>query len=398
MKNKPSSHSDETICTHGGRDPAHHLVVNPPVYRGSTIVFKTYEEYVDSHNILSGEGLTYAVHGTPSSYAFEDALTQLEDGYRTRLCQSGMTACIAPLLSYLGAGDHLLVTDSIYGPMRSFCSTMLKRFGIETTFYEPTIGAAIKELIQPNTRMIYLESPGSWTFEVQDIPAITDVVKQHNCLSVIDNTWATPLYFKPLKHGVDISVQAITKYVSGHSDLLMGSVTTTKDAYPKLRDGWRNLGLCAAADDIFLAARGLRTLPQRMEIHYKNGLRVAEWLSSRQEVQCIIHPALKENQGHDLWKRDFLGASGLFGFVLQPEFSEPAKLGRLLDHMSLFSMGFSWGGFESLLIPIAPKKIRRFWPRPNIPTDGQFMRIHIGLENVDDLIGDLEQGFMRLRM
>ena len=317
MKNKSSFQSDKTVCTHAGRDPSlQNRAVNPPVYHASTMVFESYQAYVNSQTIRPGDGLTYGLHGTPSSYAFETAIAQLEGGYRTRLCQSGLTACTATLLCYLSAGDHLLMTDSVYGPTRTFCTSMLKRLGVETTFYDPLIGADIAHLIRDNTKVIFTESPGSWTFEVQDIPAITKAAHERNCLVILDNTWASGLYFKPFDHGVDVSVQAVTKYISGHSDLLMGSVTTTEAAYSQLRNGWRDLGLCAAPDDVYLASRGLRTLANRLETHHKNGLQVAEWLQTRPEVVKVIHPALEGDTGHSIWKRDFLGAASLFGFVM----------------------------------------------------------------------------------
>jgi cystathionine beta-lyase len=347
---------------------------------------------------LPGDGVTYGVHGTPGTYAFEEAVCALEGGFRTRLCQSGLTACTAPLLSYLSAGDHILMLDSVYDPTRRFCGSMLARFGVETTYYDPLIGGAIRDLIQPNTRVVFVESPGSWTFEVQDIPAIAEEAHKAGALVMMDNTWASPLYFKPFEHGVDVSIQAATKYISGHSDLLMGTVTATEAAYDALRDGWRDLGLCAGPDDVYLAMRGIRTLAVRMPQHWANGLTIAHWLAERDEVALVIHPALESDPGNTLWKRDFLGASSLFAFTLKPEFSGHAGLAALLDHSEFFGMGSSWGGFESLLIPIQPGNQRTVtpWPRPGMPA-GQVMRIHVGLEDPSDLIDDLSAGFDRLR-
>ncbi len=391
-------HNEATKAVTAGRRPhENHGVVNPPVYHASTILYPTFAALNESRNILPGDGVTYGVHGTPGSYAFEEAVRTLEGGFRTRLCQSGLTACTAPLLAYLGAGDHLLMLDNVYGPTRRFCDTMLKRMGVETTYYDPLIGGAIREQIRPNTKVVFVESPGSWTFEVQDIPAIAEEAHHAGAIVIMDNTWASPLYFKPFDHGVDVSIQAITKYVSGHSDLVMGSVTANEATYPALRNTWAELGLCAGPDDVFLAMRGIRTLHVRLPQHWENGLKVAEWLMGRAEVSEVIHPAMEHDPGHALWKRDFLGASSLFGFTLAENFSNESQLAALLDHSAHFGMGFSWGGFESLLIPIYPNTRRSatHWPKPGRPK-GQLMRIHIGLEDPDDLIADLSAGFERM--
>ena len=399
---------DETRAIVAGRRPQdNHGVVNPPVYHASTILSPSYAALNASREVRSGDGVTYGVHGTPGSFAFEEAVAAIEggavDGCRTRLCQSGLTAVTGPLLCYLSAGDHLLMLDNVYGPTRAFCDGMLRRLGVETEYYDPLIGGGIAELIRPNTRVVYTESPGSWTFEVQDIPAIIDAVRRAEAgrgkiWTMIDNTWASPLYFKPFDFGLDVSIQAATKYIAGHSDLVMGTVTATPEAYPLLQQGWREMGLCAGPDDVYLAMRGLRTIATRLPRHMDNGLRLARWLQSRAEVADVLHPGLPLDPGHTLWKRDFLGASGLFGFVLKPEFSSDAHLSALLDHLELFGMGYSWGGFESLLIPVNPPALRSAtrWPRPGRPA-GQVMRLHAGLEAAEDLIVDLEAGFARMR-
>lgn len=390
--------SDATTAVVSGRRPhQNHGAVNPPVYHASTILYPTVADLKASRDIAPGDGVTYAVHGTPGSYAFEEAVAALEGGFRTRLCQSGLTACSAPLLAYLSAGDHLLMTDSVYGPTRNFCNTLLKRMGVETTYYDPLIGGDIRTLIRPNTKVVFVESPGSWTFEVQDIPAIAAEAKAAGATVIMDNTWASPLYFKPFEHGVDVSVQAVTKYIAGHSDLVMGCVTTTKEAYPVLRDAWAQMGLCAGPDDVFSAMRGLRTIHVRLPRHWENGLKVAEWLKSRPEVAGVIHPAMDHDPGHTLWQRDFLGASSLFAFTMADGFSNDAQTAALLDHSQHFGMGFSWGGFESLMIPINPRALRTAtkWPREGAPT-GQTLRIHIGLEDPDDLIADIKAGFRRM--
>ncbi len=387
---------DATRATHAGRHPhENHGAVNPPVYHASTILSPTLAALHELDALEDADGTTYAVHGTPGTFAFEEAVAALEGGFRTRLCGTGLTACTAPLLCYLGVGDHLLMVDTCYGPTRRFCNTMLKRMGVETTFYDPLIGAGIAALIRPNTRVVFVESPGSLTFEVQDVPAIAAEAKARGCIVIMDNTWASPLYFKPLAHGVDVSIQAATKYIGGHSDLVLGTVTTTREAYPQLREGWKQLGLNGAPDDAFLAMRGLRSLAVRMPQHWSNGIKVAEWLAGRPEVAEVIHPALPDDPGHALWKRDFLGASSLFGYVLRPEFSSEEHLAALLDGLELFGMGASWGGFESLMKPAAVPKSAVPWPRPGRP-EGELMRIHVGLEDTDDLIADLKAGFVRM--
>lgn len=390
---------DETKAVSGGRDPERQAgAVNPPVHHASTILSSTLAELRAKGRVRSGDDVTYGRHGTQGTFALEEAIAALEGGGRTRLCGSGLSAVVAPLLSFLDAGDHLLMTDNVYGPSRAFCNGMLRRMGVETTFYDPLIGEGLADLLRPNTRAVYCESPGSWTFEMHDAPALARIARQAGCVSIFDNTWATPLYFKPLQHGFDVSVQAVTKYIGGHSDLMMGAVTTTEDAYPKLQKGWRDLGLSAAPDDVYLAARGLRTLPVRLARHQSSGLRLAEWLEARPEVLKVLYPALPSDPGHALWKRDFHGASGLFAFILDPAFASERKLAAMLDELEHFGMGYSWGGFESLLIPVDPPALRSAtkWPRDGEP-EGQVMRMHVGLEDPDDLIEDLEAGFERLR-
>jgi len=387
---------DATRATHAGRRPHdNHGMVNPPVYHASTILSPTLAALRELDATEDADATTYAVHGTPGTFAFEEAVAALEGGFRTRLASTGLLACAAPLLCYLSAGDHLLMVDTCYGPTRRFCHKMLKRMAIETTFYDPLVGSGIRDLIRPETKVVFTESPGSLTFEVQDIPAIVAEAKRRGCTVMLDNTWASPLYFKPFEHGVDVSIQAVTKYIGGHSDLVMGAVTTTEAAYPQLREGWKQMGLHGSPDDVYLAMRGLRTLAVRMPQHWKNGLVLAEWLAARPEVAEMLHPALPGAPGHELWQRDFLGAASLFSFVLRPEFSSEERLAALLDGLELFGMGASWGGFESLLSPRTPPRSAAPWPRPG-RAEGQLMRIHVGLEDPDDLITDLEAGFQRM--
>ena len=389
---------DATKTIIAGRAPQEHSgAVNTPVYRASTILSDTLAEYRAQKATTPG-AVVYGRHGVPTTFALEQALAELENGYRARLCSSGLAAVTAPLLSFLSAGDHLLMTDSCYGPTRRFCNGMLRRLGVETTFYDPLIGDGIRDLIRQNTRVIFLESPGSWTFEVQDVATIAGIANDAGIWTMIDNTWATPLFFKPLDHGVDISIQAATKYISGHADVMMGAVIAAKAAEPKLSRGFLEIGECASPDDAYLALRGLRTLPVRLQRHWENGLAIAEWLYGQPEVAEVVHPALPWDPGHRLWRRDFAGASGLFSFVLQPGLGDDRALSALLDGLELFGMGDSWGGFESLLVPGAPGANRSAtaWPRADRAA-GPVLRASIGLEDPEDLIEDLEAGFDRMR-
>ena len=387
---------DATRLVHAGRRPEEqHGAVNRPVHRASTILSPTLAALREKQHVEPADAVTYGVHGTPDTFAFEAALAELEGGFRARLCSTGLEACTGALLAYLSAGDHLLLVDSCYGPTARFATRMLKRLGIETTFYDPLIGGGIRDLIRPNTTVIFAESPGSLTFEVQDIPAIAEEARRAGATLILDNTWASPLYFKAFEHGADVSIQAITKYVGGHADLLLGSATATREAYPRLRDAWLELGLHGPPDPVFLAARGLRTLDVRLARHFQSGLTVAEWLKGRPEVAEVLHPALPDDQGHALWKRDFLGASSLFGFTLKAEFSSETQLAALVDDLALFGMGSSWGGYESLILPSDPRRVAVSWPRPG-RAEGRLMRIQIGLEEPDDLIADLAAGFERM--
>ncbi|MDX6749107.1 cystathionine beta-lyase [Geminicoccaceae bacterium 1502E] len=380
---------DATLVTTLGRDPAgNHGIVNPPVYHASTILFPS---LAAMDGAKPGQAVYYGRYGTPTTHALEDAVARLEGGYRAIAVGSGKTAISGVLLGLLKAGDHILVVDTAYGPTRHVADTMLAKFGVETTYYAPGIGAGIERLLRPNTRLVFTEAPGSLTFEMQDIPAIAQVARRHGVLTVIDNTWASPLYFKPFEHGVDISIQAGTKYITGHSDVMMGIVTTTEAVHAEVRAALYETASAAAPDDCYLALRGLRTMATRLERHQKSMLEVAAWLAGRPEVTRLMCPALPEDPGHALWKRDFLGASGLFGFVMRP--CSRSALAAMLDSMELFGMGYSWGGFESLLIPTKPAGLRTATPWSET---GQAMRIHVGLEDPADLIADLEAGFARL--
>jgi cystathionine beta-lyase len=387
---------DETVIVHSGRHPEqYHGAVNPPVYHASTILARSAEEYLGRRKAWLEEtpGTYYGRFGTPTVEALQEAVAELEGGHRCVVYPSGLAACSGALLAFLAAGDHVLITDSVYGPTRNFAKGTLKRYGVSATFFDPLAGRGIEALIQPNTRLVYVESPGSLTFEVQDVPAIAEVAHRRGITVVMDNTWATPLYFKPFAHGVDVSVQAATKYIVGHSDAMLGTVTCTKEAWPRLRASTYELGQTAGPDAVYLGQRGLRTLAVRLKQHGQAGLALAQWIAKQPEVQRVLHPALPGDPGHALWKRDFTGASGLFGVVLKPGIREQA-LFALIDGMKLYGIGASWGGYESLIIPFNPTEGRAAsrWPE-----HGPCFRIHAGLENVDDLLADLEAGFGRLR-
>ena len=391
-----SEYKTATQALHAGRDPdANHGVVTPPVYHCSTVIFKTVDELLDTRkDRASGAfvGFTYGREGTVTTRAFEDAVTLLEGGYRAVTTSCGLGAICASLTAFLSAGDHLLIVDSLYGPARDFCETFLRRFGVEITYYTPDIGAGIEALFQPNTKVVYLESPGSLTFEITDVPAITRLCRARGITTIMDNTWASPVCFKPLSHGVDVSINAATKYISGHSDLMLGIAVCTEDAFIPVKKTASASGYCAGPDDVYMALRGLRTLPLRMKQHQESALKVATWLQGRPEVARVMYPALPGDPSHALWKRDFTGASGLFGVVFNA--CTDTQFAAMLDHMELFRLGYSWGGYESLCVPTYPATLRsaKAWEAP-----GPSLRLHVGLEDTDDLIADLEKGFARLR-
>ncbi|WP_420547463.1 cystathionine beta-lyase [Curvivirga sp.] len=390
MASNTKNRHDDTVLTHAGRKPFENKgIVNPPVYHASTILFPTLEVY---NNPAAHTDVFYGRRGTPTTFAFADAVTELERAHGTVLTSCGLSAVTTAVLSVTEAGSHVLMTDSVYGPSRNFMSKFLSRFGVEVEYYDPTIGSEISSLIRDTTKVIFMEAPGSWTFEMQDIPAIITKAKKHNIVTIVDNTWAGGYFFKPLEHGADMSVQAATKYIVGHSDALMGTIACNEATYKKVDEAAYLLGNNVGPDDVYLAARGMRSMGTRLRQHQENGIKVANWLKSRPEVKQVLHPALPEDPGHEIWKRDFTGASGLFGFIMEQPSTN--ALANMMDHMDYFGMGFSWGGFESLLIPVDPRPIRT---ATNWEVEGQTMRIHIGLEDVDDLIADLEAGFERLK-
>ena len=359
-------------------------LVNPPVERASTILFDRAAE-LETHRARLGS-YHYGLQGTATHWALSEALTALEPGAAgTALYSSGLAAITTALLAMLEPGDDLLVTDSVYGPTRHFCDSFLKRYGVVTRYYDPLIGAGIEQLISDATRVILLESPGSMTMEVQDVPAICAVAKERGIVTLIDNTWATPLLFPALAAGVDVSILAATKYVGGHADLLLGTVTATAEHFDRLQRMSWDLGHAVSADDAFLASRGLRTMAVRLKQHEESALEIARWLKEQPRVGRVLHPALPDCPGHGIWKRDFTGSSGLFSFELED--SSATERETFVESLELFGIGFSWGGYESLAIPVDPRRAVSEAPAPNL------IRLHVGLEDPADLIADLSRAF-----
>jgi len=385
-----SGKGEGTRLVHGGRRREWRgRLVNPPVHRGSTVLFDSVAE-MRAAAPKFGEAY-YGLHGSPTHWALAEALTGLEPGAGgTMLYSTGLAAVTAALLTVLGAGDELLMVDSVYGPTRRFCDVFLRRYGVATHYYDPMIGAGIGEMIGEKTRAIFLESPGSLTMEVQDLPAICAVAKARGVATLLDNTWATPLFFPALAAGVDLSILAGTKYVGGHADVMLGSVTATPGWYQRLeRTSW-DLGHSLSPDDAWLGSRGLRTMGVRLTRHQETALAVAYWLQERPEVARVLHPALPDCPGHALWARDFRGASGLFSFVLSG--GDDAARTRLIDALELFGIGYSWGGYESLAVPVDPEKLRS---ATRWEAEGPVVRLNIGLEDPEDLIEDLARGLAR---
>lgn len=368
-------------------------IVNPPVWRASTILYDSIADLRANAGRDTHHRLFYGRRGTPTQWSLADALTSLEPGAEaTFLYPSGVAAIAAALLSVLSPGDELLLVDSAYDPTRGQAMQLLQRFGITTRFYDPLIGAGIAALIGPQTKAIFMESPGSLTFEVQDVPAIVAVAKRHGLVTLLDNTWATPLFFPAIEKGVDLTILAATKYVVGHSDVMLGSVTAAPGHYAKLREMSHLLGQVASPDDSWLGSRGLRTMAVRLAQHQRSALEIARWLQDRPEVADVLHPALPSCPGHATWARDFKGSSGLFAFVLNG--GDEAARAALIDTLDLFGIGYSWGGFESLATPADPARIRTAAPRTYA---GPLVRLQIGLEDPADLIADLDRGLAAFR-
>lgn len=379
-----SSKGINTKLTHAGHDPHEfHGFINPPVVHASTVLFADYAAMQSRK-----QKYTYGTRGTPTSEALAEAMNALEGSAGTIVVPSGLAAVVVPMLAFVSAGDHLLITDSVYFPTRRFADTVLKRLGVEVEYYDPLVGAGISELLKANTKVVWTESPGSNTFEVQDIPAIAKVAGDRDVITIMDNTWATPVYFKPLDHGVDISVHATTKYPAGHSDMVSGTVSANEACWQRLYETFVTLGVPAGPDDAYQVLRGLRSMGIRLERHQESALRVARWLERHPRVARVLHPALESFPGHAIWKRDFCGSSGLFSFVLDGGGKREAE--AFLDALELFGLGYSWGGYESLATHV--------WLGDRVIAKGDYegpvFRLHIGLEDVDDIIADLEKGFV----
>lgn len=363
--------------------------VNPPLVRASTFVFDTLAAF-EGASKTPFDVPFYGRVGTPTTFAFEEAMAELEGGHRAIAVSSGVAAIGATLLAFLDQGDHLLVVDTVYEPVRRFCSRMLSRMGIETTFYDPAAGAGIAALIRPETKLIYLESPGSGTLDVQDVAAIVDVARKAGIRTAIDNTWATPLFFRPLEHGIDVSIHAATKYIVGHSDAMLGVVTTNEQTYDAVRRSTQDFGACAGIEECNLGLRGLRTLEVRMKRHEASALSLANWLAEQPQVARVLHPALESCPGHAFWKRDFDGAAGLFSVELASR--DPEAKRAFIDALTMFRIGFSWGGYESLVLPMhTESRSLEHWKEL-----GPVVRLQVGLEAVDDLRCDLGQALARI--
>ena len=384
----------DTRLTRAGTDPHNnHGIINPPVYHASTISATTLEGYAKISAERYKEGtFAYGLDGTPTQLAFERAIAELEGGDRCVALPSGLAAVAVGILAFVKSGDHVLMVDSAYTPARLLADSVLADNQIDVTYYDPLLGAGIADLMRPNTRVVFTESPGSQTFEVQDIPAIVAVAHAADAMVVIDNTWSGGYYYRPLEQGVDVSLQAATKYIGGHSDLMLGTIVVKADLYEQMKSTAKVYGYHAAPDDCYQALRGLRTMAVRLARHQSSALTLARWLKARPEVELVLHPALDDCPGHEFWQRDFEGSSGLFSFVLREQYNE-AAVTHMIDGLQLFAIGASWGGFESLVMRMHPEDSRTATPWLH---RGAVIRLHVGLEDVEDLRDDLELGFTRL--
>ena len=399
MTIKDKNFKDATKLVHLGREPKEQgWMVNPPIHQTSTIVFPTLKDLLyaergySNNDLVKPYELKYGRYGTQTNFALEKAIAEIEGGYNSFITSSGASAINTALIAFLKAGDHLLVVDSVYSPTRGFADKFLGKFGIETSYFDP-FSQNIEEAIRDNTKVIFMESPASLTFEIQDVPQICKIAKQNNIITIVDNSWASGIYFKPLEHGADISVTAVTKYLNGHSDVMMGAITLREEHFVKMYESFRYMASGAAPFSAYMAQRGLRTASLRMDHCFKSALKLAQWLETRAEVEKVFYPALESDASHELWKRDFSGAAGLFSFVLKKEYSKEA-LARMVDNLDLYGMGYSWGGYESLILPFTVNSIRTAtkWPYGKQTC----LRINVGLEDVEDLQSDLEAGLDRL--
>jgi cysteine-S-conjugate beta-lyase len=392
---------EATRIIHAGRDPKEQGgMVNPPIYQSSTIVFPTLKDLLyaergySNNDLVEPYELKYGRYGTQTNFALEKAIADIEGGYNTFVTSGGAAAINTALIAFLKEGDHLLIPDNVYSPTRGFANKFLKKFGVETTYYDPKIGEEIKKLIKKNTKVIFMESPGSLSFEVQDVAAICKVAKKMNVVTIVDNSWASAIYFKPLDHGADISVTALTKYINGHSDVMMGAITIQEKHFRVIYEAFRYMAVTAAPFSSYLVQRGMRTVKVRMDHCFKTAVELAKWLEKRPEVSKVLYPALESDSNHALWKRDFTGAAGLFSIILDRKYSNEA-IARMVDKLHYFGMGYSWGGYESLILPFDAESVRTAtkWPY----SGKTCLRINVGLEDIEDLKEDLEAGFKRLR-
>ncbi|WP_193331381.1 cystathionine beta-lyase [Pseudoalteromonas ulvae] len=381
---------DTQIVSTGRKKEYTHGVVNPVVQRASTIVFDSVAQMKEAVKNRANKTLFYGRRGTTTHFALQDAITELENGAGCALYPSGAAAISNAIISFVKSGDHILMVDTAYEPTRDFCRVILNNMGVETTYYDPLIGEGIRDLIRPNTRLLFLESPGSISMEVQDVPLLSRIAHEHNMVVMLDNTYGNGYHFKPLDFGVDISIQAATKYIVGHSDVMMGVAVANEEHWPQLRENSYLMGQCTSADDAYLALRGLRTLSVRLQQHEKSALKIANWLSTHPLIDHVRHPALETCPGHEYFKRDFSGCNGLFSFVMKA--GNQAAINALLDGLDHFKMGYSWGGFESLItanMGLQGLRSATGWQH------GPIIRIHVGLEDCDDLLADLEQGLQQ---
>ncbi len=392
---------EATRIVHAGRDPKEQgWMVNPPIYQSSTIVFPTLKDLIyaergySNNDLVEPYELKYGRYGTQTNFALERAIAEIDGGYNSFVTASGAAAINTALVAFLKQGDHMLLVDNVYSPTRSFADKFLKKLGIETTYYDPKIDEDIKKLIKKNTKVIFLESPGSLSFEIQDVPAICKVAKKMGIVTIVDNSWASGIYFKPLEHGADVVVTALTKYINGHSDTMMGAITVQEKHFRVMYEAFRYMAVTAAPFSSYMVQRGMRTTKIRMDHCFKSALELAQWLEARPEVEKVLYPALESDENHKLWKRDFTGAAGLFTIILDRKYSNES-LARMVDKLHYYAMGYSWGGYESLILPIDPSGVRSItkWAYSNKTC----LRINVGLEDIQDLKDDLEAGFKRLR-
>jgi len=369
-------------------DPFH--TINPPVHRASTVLYESYEAFVAADQ-KPYHGKLYGTFGSPVQLELERSLAELEGGYACRVCHSGFDAIETVLMAFTKSDDHILVSDNVYGPTRDFCDRVLAKYRVVVEYLPPTIGADVEHFMKPNTKLVYLESPGSNTFELQDIPAVVHVARAKDIVTVVDNTWATPLYFRPFAHGVDVSIHSGSKYIAGHSDTLLGVITTNEKRFQELHSFYESTEQFASPESCYSALKGLRSLPVRLARHQTSALEIAQWLDEHPAVETVIHPALESHPEHDMWRRDLTGASGVFGFVLEHELSR-AQLSKFLDPMQVFAIGLSWGGFQSLI------KAERITDRVHpFRYEGRtIIRLSVGLEDVDAMKRDLSDALDRV--